>query len=185
MRRYLRSLLTVGLAVGCLAGGGTRAAGDDAALQAKLDARVQTLKAWAGAPALVAAVKAVNEKVPPQYAEMTEPRWTELSVLDPFVRGFTQNAAAVYLKTSKAAEVTEAFVSAANGMKVAFLSKTTSWNHKGKPKHDVPMAGKTWQGPIEVDKSTGQQQIQIAVPVLDGGKPIGSLVVGLAISKLR
>jgi hypothetical protein len=70
-------------------------------------------------------------------------------------------------------------------MKVAFLSKTTSWSHKGKAKHDVPMAGKTWQGTIEVDKSTGQQQIQIAVPVLDGGKPIGSLVVGLAVAKLR
>jgi len=184
MRRYLRSLLTVGIALGCLAGGG-RAAAADAALQAKLDAQVQTLKTWAASPAVVAAVKAVNEKLPPQSAAMTEPRWAELSVLEPFVRGFTQNDAAVYLKGIKGAEISEAFVSAANGMKVAFLSKTTSWNHKGKPKHDVPMAGKTWQGPIEIDKSTGQQQIQVAVPVLDGGKPIGSLVVGLAISKLR
>jgi len=184
MRRYLRSLLTVGLVLGCLADG-ARAAGVDAALQAKLDAQARTLKGLAAAPAVVAAVKAVNEKVPSEYAAMTEPRWSGLSVLDPFVRKFTQNDAAMFLKTSKAAEVSEAFVSAANGMKVAFLSKTTSWNHKGKPKHDVPMSGKTWQGPIEIDKSTGQQQIQIAVPVLDGGKPIGSLVVGLAISKLR
>lgn len=184
MRRYLTSLLTVGIVVGCLADS-ARAAGDDAALQAKLTAQVQTLRALAASPAIVAAVKAVNEKVPAEYAAMTEPRWTELSILDPFVRGFTRNEAGAYLKTSKGAEVSEAFVSAANGMKVAFLSKTTSWNHKGKPKHDVPMSGKTWQGPIEIDKSTGQQQMQIAVPVLDGGKPIGSLVVGLAISKLR
>jgi hypothetical protein len=184
MRRYLRSLLSVGIAVGCLADGGS-AAGDDAALQAKLAARVQTLKTWAASPAIVAAVKAVNAKVPPEYAAMTEPRWAELTVLDPFVRGFTRNDAAVYLKTSKGAEVSEAFVSAANGMKVAFLSKTTSWNHTGKPKHQLPMQGKIWQGPIEIDRSTGQQQMQVAVPVLDGGRPIGSLVVGFAISKLR
>ena len=47
------------------------------------------------------------------------------------------------------------------------------------------MAGKTWQGPIEVDESTGLQQIQVAVPVLDSGKPIGSLVIGLSLAKLN
>ena len=81
--------------------------------------------------------------------------------------------------------MSEAFVSSANGTKVAFLAKTTSWSHKGKPKHETPMTGKVWQGPLETDKSSGVQQIQVAVPVLDGGKPIGSLVVGYAISKLR
>jgi len=184
MGAYLRGSLAVAIAVGCLGSHGL-AAGDDPALQAKLNARAQTLKDWANSPAVVAAVKAVNAKVPADYAAMTEARWAELSVLDPFVRSFTQNEAAAYLKSTKTPEVSEAFVSAANGMKVAFLSKTTSWNHKGKPKHDVPMSGKTWQGEIEVDKSTGTQQIQVAVPVMDGGKPIGSLVVGLSVSKLR
>jgi hypothetical protein len=47
------------------------------------------------------------------------------------------------------------------------------------------MNGKTWQGTIEVDESTGLQQIQIAVPVLSDGKPIGSLVVGLSVSTLK
>ena len=46
------------------------------------------------------------------------------------------------------------------------------------------MTGKTWQGPVEVDESSGVQQVQVAVPVLDGGKPIGTLVVGISISKL-
>jgi hypothetical protein len=182
--RFLREAFAALIALGCLARAGY-AQDVDGALQAKLNARAQTLREWASSPAVVAAVKAVNTSVPPEYAAMTEARWTDLSVLEPFVRSFTRNDAAAYLKSSKAPEVSEAFVSAANGMKVAFLSKTTSWSHKGKAKHDVPMAGKTWQGTIEVDKSTGQQQIQIALPVLDGGKPIGSLVVGLAVAKLR
>jgi hypothetical protein len=77
------------------------------------------------------------------------------------------------------------FVSGANGAKVAFLSKTTSFFHKGKPKHDMPMTGKIWVGEIEVDESTGAKQVQIAVPVLDGKTPIGTIVVGLSVTKLE
>jgi hypothetical protein len=105
-------------------------------------------------------------------------------VLDPLVRAFSKNPVGLFLKTKKNDLVSEAFVSDAAGLKVGFIAKTTGWCHAGKPKHDVPMTGKTWQGPVEVDESTGQQQVQVAVPVLDGGKPIGSLVVGLGLAKL-
>ena len=161
------------------------AQGFDAALQAKLDARVQAAKLWAADPTVVAAVKALNANLPADHAAMTEAKWTELSVLDLFVRSLSKNDAATFLKGKKGDDVSEAFVSSANGTKVAFLAKTTSWSHKGKAKHETPMTGKVWQGPIETDTSSGVQQIQVAVPVLDGGKPIGSLVVGYAISKLR
>ena len=67
----------------------------------------------------------------------------------------------------------------------ALLSKTSSWSHKGKAKHDDPMAGKTWIGEIETDESTGAQQIQVAVPVMDAGKAVGSLCVGFTVSKLK
>lgn len=156
----------------------------DAALQAKVDAKIKAIIEWAAAPAIVDAVKAQNTNPPATHADMTQDKWKGLTVLDPFVRGFSKNAAADFLKGKKGEEVSEAFVSSADGTKVAFLSKTSGWSHKGKPKHDVPMTGKTWQGSVEVDESTGLQQVQVAVPVLDGGKPIGSLVVGLSLSKL-
>lgn len=161
-----------------------RAAGLDAAQQAKIDAKIQVVKSWASNPAIVAAVKAHGANLPADQAAMTQEKWTSLSVLDPMVRSFTKNDAAMFLKSKKTEDIAEAFVSDANGFKVAFLTKTSNWCHKGKPKHDVPMAGKTWQGQIEVDASSGVQQIQVAVPVMDGGKPIGSLVVGLSIAKL-
>jgi len=50
--------------------------------------------------------------------------------------------------------------------------------------HDAPMSGKTWYGQVEVDQSSGAQQIQLGIPVLDGGKPIGSIVIGLKVTKL-
>jgi hypothetical protein len=115
---------------------------------------------------------------------MTQDKWKDLSKMDSFVRSFDKNAAGQFLKGKKTDAVIRAFLSDAAGLKVAFTAKTLSWSHKGDPKHDQPMTGKTWQGPLEQDKVSGLEQIQLAVPVLDGDKPIGSLVVGLSVSKL-
>ncbi len=156
----------------------------DAEVKAKIDAKLDGIKALASSEAVVAAVKAHNTSEPAESKDMTQDKWKGLSVLDPFVRSLTKNAASGYLKEKKDAAVSEAFLSAADGKKVAFLTKPSNWSHSGKAKHDKPMAGETWYGEIEVDDSTGAQQVQIGVPVLDGGKPIGSLVVGLAVAKL-
>jgi hypothetical protein len=157
----------------------------DPATQAKVDAQLKAIQAWASSPALVDAVKAQNGNAPATHKAMTQEKWAGLTPFDPFVLSFSGNAAAQFLKTKKDATVSEMFLSAADGAKVAFLAKTTSWTHKGKPKHDVPMTGKTWQGEVETDQSTGLQQIQVAVPVMDGGKAIGSLVVGLQMARLK
>jgi hypothetical protein len=153
-------------------------------MKAKVDARLRELQAWSADAAFVSAVKAFNGAPPAEAAGMTEEKWKALSLLDPVVRSFTRNPLGVTLKARKAPQIAEIFVSGANGGKVAFLSKPTSWCHKGKPKHDMPMAGKVWYGPVETDESTGQLQVQVAVPVLDGSKPIGSIVVGLSVAKL-
>jgi len=116
---------------------------------------------------------------------MTNEKWKELSVLDPSVRSFSKNALADYLKSKKDDSISEVFVNGADGGKVAFLSKTTSWNHKGKPKHEVPMSGKVYIGPVEMDESSGQQQFQVGLPVMADGKAIGSIVVGLKVAALR
>ena len=181
-RVHFVAAVIVGFA--CAIAGPGRASAADAALQAKINAKIDLIKTWAADPAIVAAVKAHNASEPADHAAMTQDKWASLTVLDPFVRGFSKNDAAAFLKSKKTDDVAEAFVSDAKGDKVAFLAKTTSWCHKGKPKHDQPMAGKTWQGAVEVDESTGQQQIQISVPVMDGGKAIGSLTVGFAVAKL-
>lgn len=174
--------------LGCLLLGTVfHAAGADAldpALQAKVDAQLKMIQAWAADPVLVNAVKAQNASPPPEYAAMTQDKWKELSKLDPLVRSFDKNAAGEFLKSKKTEVVIRAFLSDAAGQKVAFTTKTLSWSHKGDPKHELPMTGKTWQGSLEQDKASGLEQIQISVPVLDGDKPIGSLVVGLCVSKL-
>lgn len=152
--------------------------------QEKVDAQLKEIVAWAADSAVIEAVRTHNATLPPEHAALDQDKWRALTVLDPLVRAFTKNPAGQFLKTKKSEFVTEAFLSDAAGRKVAFIAKTTNWSHAGKPKHDVPMTGKSWQGSIEVDESAGQKQLQVAVPVLDGGKPIGSLVVGLSVTKL-
>jgi hypothetical protein len=162
----------------------SRAEGLEAAVQAKVDEQIKEIVTWAADPILIEGVRTHNASVPAEQSALTQEKWHSLTVLDPLVRGFSKNPVGQFLKGKKTETVTEAFVSDAAGMKVGFIAKTTNWSHKGKPKHEVPMSGKTWQGPVEVDESSGVQQIQVAVPVLDAGKPIGSLVVGLSLTKL-
>lgn len=154
-------------------------------IKAKVAEKAKQLQSWSTDPTIVAAVKAHNSSPAPEAKGMTNEKWKSLTLLDPVVRSFSKNPLGVYLKTKKDDSISECFVSGADGTKVAFLSKTTAWSHADKDKHKVPMTGQTWFGPVEVDESTGLQQVQVAVPVLDAGKPIGSIVVGLAVSKLR
>jgi len=156
----------------------------EASLQSKIDAIVAAAKTWAVDPAVVAAVRARNAATPAQFAKLNQDAWKALTVMDPLVRELTKNEAALALKAKRTPAVAEIFLNAADGTKVAFGAKTTSWSHAGKAKHDVPMSGGVWQGDVELDESTGLKQLQVAVPVLDGDKAIGSLVVGLSLSKL-
>lgn len=178
----IRSLLLLAAFVACRIPG--FAQNLEPAVQAKVDQHVKLAAAWAAEAVVVDAVKAHNASKPADQLALTQDMWRALTVLDPQVRTFAKNPVGQFLKAKKDDIVTEAFVSDAAGLKVAFIAKTSGWSHQGKPKHDVPMTGKSWQGPVEIDESSGQRQLQIAVPVLDGGKPIGSLVVGLSLNKL-
>ena len=176
-------LLFAALAAACLVSASK--AEVEPVLQAKIDAEIVAAKSLAADPVIVAAVKAHNAAPSAEVQAMTQGKWKTLTLLDPFVRSFSKNPAGVALKGAKSAFVSEAFLCGADGSKVAFLSKPSGWSHKGNPKHDQPMAGQVWQGGIEIDESTGLQQVQVAVPVLDGGQSIGSLVVGLSITKMK
>jgi hypothetical protein len=154
-------------------------------VKASVDSKIKQLQSWSSDPVMVAAVKAHNSGMSAEDKAMTNEKWSKLTVLDPYVRGFTRNPLGVFLKTKKNDQISECFVSGADGTKVAFLAKTTYWSHADKDKHKVPMSGKTYIGPLAMDESSGLQEIQVGLPVLENGKPIGSVVVGLNVSKLQ
>lgn len=82
--------------------------------------------------------------------------------------------------------VTEAFLCATQGEKVAFAEKTTWYIHKGMAKFDVPFTTRgPWQGRPEFDESAQTYQIQISVPVLVDGQSVGALVVEVSLAQLE
>lgn len=185
--RTLSVRTVAGLLLAVLLCGSRWAAADsdmDPLLQARVHAKITEIRAWAAEEAIVNEVRQYNLAKSTQAAAMDQATWANTSVIDPFVRGLTKTPAAAVLKSKRSDLVAEAFLSGADGGKVAFLGKPSRWSHKGTPKHDLPMIGKSWQGEIELDESSGLRQLQVAVPVLDGGKPIGSLVVGLSVLQL-
>jgi hypothetical protein len=157
------------------------------ALQAELDRQKAMVASWAADPVLVAAVREQNGKGP--IAEMDSGKWKSTRRSDPLVKAFQANPAGQALRArleASAGVFTEAFLNAAQGEKAAFAEKTTSYIHKGQAKFDVPFTtGRAWQGKPEFDESSQAYAIQISVPVLDGGKPIGALVVGVSLSHLE
>lgn len=134
--------------------------------------------------ALGAVVEAVKKANSGHASSLTNDKWKQLPVSSEIVQRYQNNAAAKELKKAKAAYVAEVFVSSADGSKVAFLEKTTFWTHAHAAKHKVAMLGKSWIGELQLDDSSGSNQIQVSVPVKDGEKIIGTLVLGAAIAKL-
>lgn len=157
------------------------------AVQIELDKMKTVVSGWAGDSAIVKAVTEQNGKGP--IAGIDNAKWKTIRRSDDVVKEFQNNAAGKYLKSKLDASqgmFTEAFLNAAQGEKVAFVEKTTSYIHKGAAKFDVPFgSGKSWQGQAESDESAQTYQIQISVPVQSGGKAIGALVVGVNLTQLE
>ncbi len=180
---FMRKILCLSLFALLMAGLG--AAPLTVEQKALVDVQIKAFSDLETDPVVVKAVKAYIANPPAELKGMTQDTWAKLSVLSPEIKSLTKNDLAVYLKTRKTPIVAELFVSAPGGEKVAFFGKTTSWNHKGKPKHDVPMTGKTWIGESELDESSGKTTVQFSIPVLEGGKAIGSIVIGLDMALLK
>ncbi len=185
MKNLAKSALFVCATTTILAGTAALGAVDPAVLHAKIQAKIKEIQWMSTDPRVVAAVRQHNMSEPAVTRDMTEAKWKSLPVLDPIVRDLSKNDLALYLKSRRDPAISELFVSGADGTKVALFNKTTNWSHKGMAKHEVPMKGKISTGPVELDESTGVEQIQIGLPVLDAGKPIGSVVVGFEVSKLK
>lgn len=157
------------------------------AVQVELDKQKTVIAAWAADPVIAGAVKAQNATGPIQG--MDNPKWKTVRRSDAAVKALQQSPAGQLLKSKVEAAsgaFNEAFLNASRGEKVAFVEKTTSYIHAGQAKFDVPFTtGKAWQGKLEFDESSQTHAVQISVPVVADGKPVGVLVVGVNLTHLE
>jgi hypothetical protein len=118
---------------------------------------------------------------------MDNAKWKTVPKSDAVVQEFINSETGKFFQAELAKTdgiCTGAFLNAAKGEKVAFTDKTGSYIDKGSAKFDAPFTtGKVWQGKPELRGKV--YEIQIAVPVLSEGKPIGALVVEINGTKLE
>jgi hypothetical protein len=157
------------------------------AIQAELDKWKTAISEWAADPIIVKAVAEQSSKG--TIPEMDNAKWKITRRSDPIVKEFQTNPAGQFLKAKleiTGGAISEAFLSAAHGEKVAFVEKTTSYIHQGQAKFDVPFTtGKPWLGKAEFDESSQTYAIQLSVVVLVDAKPSGVLVVGVNLTALE
>lgn len=149
-----------------------------------LTQQILLAKAVASESVIVESVRKHNLGLPIEFQNLDNSKWRKVGVLDPIVKTLTQNEAARYLRKVLPKYITEAFISGNDGKKVALLKKTTYWDHSRQDKHEIPMKNKVWQGQVERDSSTGIYQIQVSVPILHDGVPVGSVTLGISVVEL-
>lgn len=152
-------------------------------MQSQVDGVKATASMWAADPSVVAAVKAQNTKGP--IPGMTNDQWAGLSANDSTVRAIQENAVSQMLASKVKADykLTGAMVSAAKGEATAFSSKTNKYNHSGTKGFDAAITGQSYVAKPHWSDSADKYVVKVSVPVMDSGKTIGVLTVGVGTEK--
>ena len=158
-------------------------------MQKLLDKEAAKLQTWGSDPALVAAVKAENAKhVPLERIKMLDEQWIA-GKTDDLVRQATTGPCADRLRALVATSPAygETFLMNDQGAIVCATVKTTDYWQGDEAKWQRAFAegkGAVFIDRPRFDDSSATRLAQISVPVLDKGKAIGVLTVGVAMEKL-
>ena len=151
-------------------------------VQAKVDTYKKKLVEWAANPAIVAAVKDANAKGG-LVAGMTNAKWDELADADPVVKGFQTSAAGKLVSHWEEDKgINKLYVRDEKGNLVAGSNKPLLFNNSTRAPFKSAIGGSVFaEGAVKEDPTTGKKSVQVSVPVMDGGKPIGVLHTAVSI----
>jgi len=177
----LKTLCAAGLAGGLIFASVAASAADPlpAPMQAKVETYKKKLVEWAANPVVVAAVKEANAKGGP--AGMTNGKWNDLDENDPAVMASQTSKAGVFVKKlEQDPGITKLIIRDEKANVVAAASKPLIYNIAARPVFANVIKGQLWAAPeIKPDPTTGIKAVQASAPVMDGGKVIGVIHVGI------
>lgn len=141
-------------------------------VQAKVETYKKKLAEWAANPVIVAAIKEANAKGP---GGMTNGAWDGLDDNDPKVKALQTSAAGkMLLKWEEDKSINKLFIRDEKGNLAAASSKALLFNNASRPQFSNSIKGAVWgANEMKPDPTTQVLSVQISVPILDGGKPIG------------
>ena len=150
-----------------------------APLQSKVEKYKQKLVEWAANPVIVSAVKEANSKG--GLPGMSNSKWLEVAEKDPAVMAFvTSKAGALVSKWDEDHEIDKLVVRDEKGNLVAASTKPLLYNNAVRPVYTNAIKGQTWSDTkVAPDPTTQIKSVQASAPVMDGGKVIGVIHVGI------
>jgi hypothetical protein len=163
----------------------------DSELRELLRVKERTVQHMALNPLLVRAVRQQNASgLTPDEINRREKAWRATKELTPFKLSLQTSSAGQFLKAQvqRSTSFNEAFLTDNQGANVAAFPATSDYMQGDEDKWSESFNGgdgRVFIGPLERDESTNTVAAQISAPVLDRGKTIGVLVVGVTINYLQ
>lgn len=145
-----------------------------AAVQVKVDLYKKKMVQWAASPLLIKAAKEANVK---GSGGMGNAKWDELADEDPIVKATMSGPVSDQLrKWEQDKGINKLYLRDAKANVVSGVGRTLLFNAASRAHIAAALKGNVAQGKeIKPDPSTQMKSVQLAVPVLDGGKVVGVL----------
>ena len=154
-------------------------------LEVVLAPKIKAVKRLAANPTVVDAVKAQNaEETTIEQIKRIDDEWRSTQTLTEFKRSLQRNPAGRFLRRRVRRNPTygEAFLTDKRGANVAAYPATSDYWQGDETKFTASYndgKGKVFVGGVEYDESSQTNAAQVSVPVIDQGKAIGVLVMGV------
>lgn len=161
------------------------------AVPAQVHSLISTLQQWGGNPTLIDTLKQHNEqKLSLASIKKRDEQWQSTEGVDEFMQSLSDNAAAKELAKLEASAgyFTELFLMGNQGENVAMTNKTSDYWQGDEAKFIESYKsgiGAVHVGKVEFDESAQAYLVQISVPVLDAGRAIGALTIGVNLDKFE
>lgn len=150
-----------------------------------------TLAAWGSEAALIDAVKAQNAKgITLDAIKERDADWRKVEGLDAEMQAMMNSPAAKRMSELEKSQpyFFELFLMDNQGANVAMTNKTSDYWQGDEAKWQESFkggAGAVHIGEVEFDESAQDYLVQISVPVMEGGKAIGAITIGVNIDDLE
>ena len=163
----------------------------DAAIESALALKIRTVRHMALNPTLVRAVRRQNaQRISGDEIAERDEAWQAADGMTQFKWSLQQSRAGRFLRDRVNADASynEAFLTDRKGANVAAFPPTSDYFQGDEEKWSASFnegQGKVFIGPVELDDSTGVRAVQISAPVIDKGRTIGVLVVGITFDHIE
>ena len=152
---------------------------------------IPSLQGWVGDSVLIDAVKTQNAKnLSLDSIKARDASWRKTEGLDDEMKGMLTSAAGKKLSEFEKSQpyFFELFLMDNQGANVSMTNKTSDYWQGDEAKWQESFKGGVGAvhiGEVEFDESAQDYLVQISVPVLEGGKAIGAITIGINLDELE